>query len=182
MHNMTFRHELKYDISYKDYLTLRSRLKQYAEYDENASDRGYYKIHTLYIDDSAGESNEIFRIRYYNNNPAYMVLEKKTVINSLCINKNTVITKEMCLHILKNDTEYISGSEDMLVRELYIKMKSRMMRPLYAEHHIREPFYLNMGKIRITIDRKIHTTSAVDEFFEMPKLSAGIFSNIIMGF
>lgn len=182
MQNMKFRHELKYDISYKDYLTLRKRLKKYAEYDVNASDKGYYKIHTLYIDNPGMDSNEIFRIRYYNNDTSYIILEKKTIINSLCLNKCALITKEQCEHILQNDIEYINNSADPLVQELYAKMKVRFLRPAHAEHYIREPFILSMGKIRITIDRNIHTTSSVKNFFECPKLSSGIFSNIIMGF
>jgi hypothetical protein len=179
---MKFRHELKYDISYDDYLVLRIRLKKYAEYDTNASDRGYYKIHTLYIDNPHLDSNETFRIRYYNNDTSYIVLEKKTFINSLCFSKNTVITKEQCEHILINDIDFIKNSDDALVQELYAKMKYRFLAPAHVEHYIREPFILNMGKIRITIDRNIHTTAAVNEFFSNPKISSKIFNNIIMGF
>jgi len=178
-----FRHEMKYDITYDDYITLRIRLKKHAEYDINASEKGYYKIHSLFIyNPDIDNNNEIFRIRYYNNDTSYMVLEKKTMIESLCMSRKAIISRDICEHILSGDIEYIADSKDMLVKELYAKMKYRYLRPMKAEHYIREPFYLGVGKIRITMDRKIHSSDSVEEFFETPKLSGRMFNNIIMRF
>ncbi len=45
-----YRHELKYDINYSMYLSLRSRLRQIMYPDEHAASDGKYLIRSIYFD------------------------------------------------------------------------------------------------------------------------------------
>ena len=68
-----YRHELKYAVSYTDYLAIRKRLRMIMKPDPHASADGLYRIRSIYFDNSddkalkeklAGlEKREKFRIR-----------------------------------------------------------------------------------------------------------------------
>lgn len=84
---MQFRHEYKYQISYADYYTLRSRLRTVMRQDAHAGTEGTYRIRSLYFDNlfdkalreklDGVDNREKFRIRYYNNDVSFIRLEKK---------------------------------------------------------------------------------------------------------
>ncbi len=91
------RHEHKLNINYSDYMQLSSKLRHIADFDENASDDGSYIIRSLYFDNYADKAvveklsgasrREKFRIRFYNNDPSFIRLEKKSKANRLCYKK-----------------------------------------------------------------------------------------------
>ena len=91
---MDFRHEWKIEITYADMIAIRQRLRAVAQPDEHAID-GRYWIRSLYFDNQADKAlrekldgvdmREKFRIRYYNNDPSVIHLEKKSKWNNLCI-------------------------------------------------------------------------------------------------
>ena len=105
-----YRHELKYSISYPDYLTIRGRIKNLMRPDPHAGPDGKYRIRSIYfdnIDDKAlrekvyGVSKrEKFRIRYYNDDFSFITLEKKMKIGCLCLKYDATITEEECRKIL----------------------------------------------------------------------------------
>lgn len=81
------RHEMKVFINYSDYISIKSRLKNFAKLDKNASENGVYHIRSLYFDNFNDKSlmekingfnnREKFRIRFYNHNHSFIKLEKK---------------------------------------------------------------------------------------------------------
>ena len=72
-----FRHELKYEISYLQYLELRSRLGGLMRQDTHIGPDGSYLVRSIYFDNYADKAlrekkdgvprREKFRIRYYND-------------------------------------------------------------------------------------------------------------------
>jgi SPX domain protein involved in polyphosphate accumulation len=86
------RQELKYYISYIDYLNLKSRLKALFSSDRNGNEEGYYHVRSLYFDNKlnknyyqkmAGvEKRNKYRIRIYNLNLNPVKLEIKSKINN----------------------------------------------------------------------------------------------------
>ena len=48
----TYRHELKYLISFADYLAIRQRIRTLMKLDENASKDGKYLIRSIYFDNA----------------------------------------------------------------------------------------------------------------------------------
>ncbi len=50
MKQVKFRHEIKHLINISDYLAIKNRLKNIAQLDENARDKGTYTVKSLYFD------------------------------------------------------------------------------------------------------------------------------------
>ena len=84
---MKFRHEWKHEIDYLDFLTIKQNMSAVASLDPHAVE-GTYMIRSLYFDNLYDKAlrekidgvnmREKFRIRFYNNNPSIIHLEKKS--------------------------------------------------------------------------------------------------------
>ena len=169
-----YRHELKYAISYPDYLTLRQRLRKIMTVDPHASDDGRYRIRSIYFDNDddkalrekiAGISKrEKFRIRYYNDDFSFITLEKKMKINDLCLKFDATITEDECRKILNNDLEWMKEHPNELVKELYAKMRYQRLHPRVLVSYVREPYIYGPGNVRITFDSCIRTSLWNKEF------------------
>ena len=84
---MEYRHEIKHLITAGDAASIRANLSAVAQLDSHAKEKGYYRIRSLYFDDPMDTAlhekldgvNERckYRIRYYNNDLDYIMLECK---------------------------------------------------------------------------------------------------------
>ena len=172
----TYRHELKYLISFADYLAIRQRIRPLMKLDENASKDGKYLIRSIYFDNADDKAlrekidgmqkREKFRIRYYNDDFSYITLEKKMKHNSLCLKLDAVITEKECRKLLAGDTGWMIAHESDIVRELYCKMNSQQLRPRVLVSYIREPYVYEAGNVRVTFDSHIRTSLFHREFLE----------------
>lgn len=172
----TYRHELKYLISFADYLAIRQRIRPLMKLDENASKDGKYLIRSIYFDNADDKAlrekkdgvqkREKFRIRYYNDDFSYITLEKKMKHNSLCLKLDAVITEKECRKLLVGDTGWMITHESDIVRELYCKMNSQQLRPSVLVSYIREPYVYEAGNVRVTFDSHIRTSLFHREFLE----------------
>lgn len=185
-----YRHELKYKISYSDYLAMRSRLRPVMKADPHATGEGRYLVRSIYFDDPDDKAlrekidgvakREKFRIRYYNDDFSYIVLEKKMKIGSLCLKYGAPITEEECRKILSGgrgsmrngDLSFMKEHPQELVRELYAKMTCQLLRPRVLVSYTREPFIYPAGNVRVTFDSDIRTSLFHQEF--LTKEAAGI--------
>ena len=201
-----YRHELKYKISYPDYLAMRSRLRPVMKADPHASAGGRYLVRSIYFDNLNDKAlrekidgiakREKFRIRYYNDDLSYIVLEKKMKIGSLCLKCSAPITEEECRKILSGgrssvtdggrsstidggrgsmrngDLSFMKEHPQELVRELYAKMTYQLLRPRVLVSYTREPFIYPAGNVRVTFDSDIRTSLFHQEF--LTKEAAGI--------
>ena len=193
-----YRHELKYKISYPDYLAMRSRLRPVMKADPHASAGGRYLVRSSYFDNLNDKAlrekidgvakREKFRIRYYNDDLSYIVLEKKMKIGSLCLKCSAPITEEECRKILSGgrssatdggrgsmrngDLSFMKEHPQELVRELYAKMTYQQLRPRVLVSYTREPFIYPAGNVRVTFDSDIRTSLFHQEF--LTKEAAGI--------
>ena len=185
-----YRHELKYKISYPDYLAMRSRLRPVMKADPHASAGGRYLVRSVYFDNLNDKAlrekidgvakREKFRIRYYNDDLSYIVLEKKMKIGSLCLKYSAPITEEECRKILSGgrgsvtdgsrgsvrngDLSFMKEHPQELVRELYAKMTCQLLRPRVLVSYTREPFIYQAGNVRVTFDSDIRTSLFRREF------------------
>ena len=101
---------------------------------------------------------EKFRIRYYNGDLAFITLEKKMKINSLCLKYDAGITEEECRKILNGEYGFMKEHPQELVRELYAKMKYQRLKPRVLVSYVREPYIYRPGNVRVTFDSRIRTT------------------------
>ena len=159
-----YRHELKYEITYADYIALRSRLKHIMKVDPHTVD-GRYKIRSIYFDNANDKAlkeklygvakREKFRIRWYNDSFDTIHLEKKMKINYLCMKKSTDLSKSETDKILLNEH---FNTKDELICELFAKMDYEGLRPRVIVSYIREPYIFSAGNVRVTFDSNIRTT------------------------
>ncbi len=172
-----FRHELKYEINYGDYLLLRERLKTVMKTDGHTDKDGKYLIRSLYFDNykdkalheklDGVDDREKYRFRYYGNNFSFIRLEKKIKKNNLCMKKSIVITKDECEKILVGEYEWMAGCGRELIQELYIKINTEQLRPKTIVAYIREPYVFPVGNVRVTFDMNVSTSMKNTDFFNM---------------
>lgn len=163
---MKYRHEWKHEINYADMLTLRARLSAVMKRDEHAVN-GIYHIRSLYFDNLYDKAlrekidgvniREKFRIRFYNGDTSFIVLEKKSKINGLCAKESCRITEEETQKIVDGDFLWMNTSEKPLCMELYSKMLSQGLKPKTIVDYTREPFVFAPGNVRVTLDYGIRT-------------------------
>ncbi len=171
-----YRHELKYRIGYLQYMELRSRLKSVMQSDFHAGTGGKYLIRSIYFDNYMDKAlrektegipiREKFRIRYYNDDFAYIMLEKKIKNHNLCMKLDVEITEEECRDLLEGRLAWMRNHSAELVQELYAKMHYQMLHPRVLVSYIREPYTYAAGNVRITFDSDIRTTLYHRDFLE----------------
>jgi len=163
-----YRHELKFEISYPEYLAMRSRLKLIMQMDPHVDTGGHYKISSIYFDNCDDKAlrekvdginkREKFRIRYYNNDFSFITLEKKMKIDNLCAKFDARITKEELDKILIGDIEWMRHSDNELIKEFYAKLRYQRLKPRSLVSYLREPYIYKAGNVRVTFDSEIRTT------------------------
>ena len=163
-----YRHELKYRIPYSEYIAMRARLAPVMKKDPHSRADGTYLIRSIYFDNGDDKAlrekaegyqkREKFRIRYYNDDLSYMVLEKKIKTGRLTQKFDAVITEDECRRLLAGDRAWMKEHPDDLVRELYAKMKWQDLRPRLTVSYLREPYIFRAGNVRITFDSHIRTS------------------------
>lgn len=186
---MKFRHEIKHEISQADYLVLRQRLSAVARPDIHG-ENGCYRIRSLYFDDFRDMAlmekinginiREKFRIRYYEDDIAYIRLEKKSKINGLCSKTAAVLSVWETQKILDGDYEWMLESDIPLVRELYLKLVTKGLRPKTIVDYKRDAFIFPAGNVRVTLDRDIRTGVNCRDFLYPSSLTLPIGSPIIL--
>ncbi len=177
---MKYRHEWKHEINYADLLTLRMRLSAVMKRDEHAIG-GIYRIRSLYFDNLSDKAlrekidgvnvREKFRIRYYNGDTSFIVLEKKSKINGLCAKESCRIIEDEAQKIVGGNLEWMPGSGRPLCLELYSKMCSQGLRPKTIVDYTRDPFIYGPGNVRVTIDYNIRTGAFRTDFLNPETLT-----------
>jgi SPX domain protein involved in polyphosphate accumulation len=159
-----------------DYLAIRSRVKHIMSLDRNAGESNEYKIRSLYFDNLNDKAlmeklngiskREKFRIRFYNDDPSFIRLEKKIKHNSLCTKLSEKISKEECISLLNGDITFLRDSEKALFIELYSKMKEQLLRPKTIVDYTREAYVYKLGNVRVTFDKQIKSGLFNKNMFE----------------
>ncbi len=179
-----WRHELKYSITYADYLALQARLRPMMKHDPHAGSDGRYLISSIYFDNyndkalreklNGVQSREKFRIRWYNDDLSRIQLEKKIKHNSLCRKLSAPLTQAQCQALCAGDTAWMGAHPSRLVRELYCKMQYQQLRPRVVVRYLREPYVYGPGNVRVTFDFCIRTSLFGRDFLkkDLPTISA----------
>lgn len=177
---MKFRHEYKHPVNGADILQLQTRLSAVLPHDSHSGEDGTYLVRSLYFDNvwdkalrekiDGVNSREKFRIRYYGDDTSFLRLEKKSKRNGLCQKESAVITKEMCEHILRGETEFLFKSGIPLLQEFYAKMRYQCLRPKCVVVYRRECFVNPVGNIRVTLDTDLRGSNTPDDFLNLERL------------
>ncbi len=170
---MQFRHEVKHEISNLDMLILRQRLSAVMIPDSHARD-GRYEIRSLYfdnLDDKAlrekldGVSiREKYRLRFYNNDPSVIHLERKFKQGGLGYKDSALLTREQAKQIVGGDIRWMAESTDEVVLGFYSRICSEGLEAKVIVDYTREPFVFGPGNVRVTLDYNIRTALRCTDF------------------
>lgn len=159
---LSYRHELKYYINYKDYIVLRSALSHVMRHDSNTGKKGYYDIRSLYFDDlentalvekMAGTDHRAkYRVRIYDYSDRIIRFEKKIKEGQFIAKKSIKLTKQELGQILSGKYDFLLDRKEPLARELYIELGAKQLRPKVFVDYKREPFIFPYENVRITFD------------------------------
>ena len=168
------RHEWKHMITPVDKAQLIARLSSFCSSDEHYGNQSY-RIRSLYFDNvydkalserlNGQEVREKFRIRYYNNDDSYIMLEKKSKFNQLCGKKGCRLSRSEVEALLAGDVTWLLKKEEPLCAELHAKMQSQLLRPKVIVDYSRRAFVYGPGNTRITIDEDVRTGLSSLDFF-----------------
>lgn len=179
-----YRHEWKHQIDLADRLALRARLGAVCQTDRHALG-GTYQIRSLYFDDWSDRAlrekldgvnrREKFRIRYYNFDPSLIHLEKKSRLNGLGAKAVAELSAAEAQAVVDGELDWMPGSGQPLVQELYHKMRAQGLRPRTIVDYTREPFVYAPGNVRVTLDYHIRTGLGRTDFLnpDCPTIPAG---------
>ncbi len=186
---MKFRNEWKHEISASDMITIRARLRAVAK-PETHGVGGKYKIRSLYFDDpfdtalrekiNGVNMREKFRIRYYENDTSFIRLEKKSKVNGLCNKQQVQISTIEVKGIISGNIEWMMSDERALVRELYLKMKTKGLRPKTIVDYTREAFVFPAGNVRVTLDYNIRTGMQSTDFLNPSSVTVPTVDHVII--
>ena len=185
------RHEWKHIISPSDKAQLIARLSSFCAPDPHYGAESY-RIRSLYFDNvydkalaerlTGLECREKFRIRYYNFDDRYIVLEKKSKFNQLCGKKSCRITRQETEALLQGQIDWLLQKDAPLCQELYAKMRCQMLKPKVIVDYTRRAFVYEPGNTRITLDDNVRTGLSSLDFFnpELATIPADITRPIIL--
>ncbi len=164
---MDYRHEIKFPITPADAVAIRTNLSAVAHMDEHARQEGYYRIRSLYFDDlndtalweklDGVNKRRKFRIRYYNDDVSYLMLECKMKQDNACSKLQERMTVDEVRRVMEGDIQWMASSGRPLLIVLYVEMKMGGLRPRCVVEYKRVPFVYEAGNVRVTIDWNIRT-------------------------
>lgn len=186
---MVYRHEMKHIITPGDAAAIRANLSAVATLDPHAKEKGHYCIRSLYFDDPLDTAlhekldgvNERrkFRIRYYNDDLSYIMLECKIKRDGVGCKPQARLTVEETEKIIRGDIDWMPASGRPLLVALYADMKTRLLRPKTVVQYMRVPFIYAPGNVRVTIDWDIRTGQPAD-FLKPDGLTLPVEDNVTL--
>ena len=170
---MKYRYEEKYLINNLQIEILKNTLGCIMQKDENInSEEGSYFIRSLYFDDYKNTSyfqvldglgiREKYRVRYYNYDKSYMILEKKSKTNNLG-NKIKDKLTEKEVEMLCDEIPFDSSKK--VLGELCRNIKTKLYKPVVIIDYMRMAFVFPINDVRITIDFNISCSNEFSKFF-----------------
>jgi hypothetical protein len=172
------RNELKFYITYSEYLVLRDRLHAAMPLDNNADKEiRTYHIRSLYFDDiyntamwekmDGVHTRKKWRIRIYNYSDKKISLEKKGKFDKYTTKEAAPLTRlQVEQMIYKNDYKFLLSSRNPLLEEMYADVRTKLLRPVVVVDYIREPYVFPAGNVRITFDMNLHTGNFSTDLFK----------------
>ena len=169
-----YRYEKKFLITSLQMEILRNTLSAVLYLDSNIKNPdGSYFIRSLYFDDYKNTSyyqvldglskREKYRIRYYDLDPSYITLEKKSKRNNLGKKDKDRLTKDLVLKFINNEE---IESNKPVVTELQRKMKTAFYKPVVIIDYERSAFTYPVNDVRITLDYNISCSYEFSKFFD----------------
>ncbi len=163
-----YRYELKYEINTKDAFLLKQKLALIMDCDEfSPNEDGSYYIRSLYFDDiyntayhekvNGAEFREKYRIRFYNFDANYILIELKGKNGNLCYKKQDKIQYQEYCDIMNKDYDKIIIEENKreTLRKFINDCKNKNLVPSIIVDYKRIAYTYPVANVRITFDSDI---------------------------
>jgi len=164
--SMPARHELKYYVNAAEIAALRMRLFPVMELDSHCKN-GPYAIRSLYFDDAYDSAyydkmdgvmhRDKYRIRIYNNSDEVIFLERKRKAGDLIQKSSVRITRRLAERLIEGDPRGLQNSPSELLQEMFVQMRTRLLRPRVIVDYMREAYVHPIEDVRITLDMQLRT-------------------------
>ena len=175
------RHEKKYWINRGDMLALGRKLTNALHTDAHADEYGEYFIRSLYFDDAFdsayydkidGVTNrDKYRIRIYNLSDKVIFLERKRKRGELIQKSSCRISRALAEELMDGNAGALADANEPLLRDMYIEMRTKLMRPKVLVDYTREAFTFPAEDIRITFDKQLATCPGSIDLFSKKLLT-----------
>ena len=159
------RHEIKIVLTYPQYMELRTRIAGILTPDPHMPGPEGYRIQSVYMDtlkqdayhekDSGVEHRNKYRIRAYNGDDSYIVLENKEKIEDRISKSSARISRDDYDAILRGDFSGLAQYDDPLCKEVLGLHLTRGLRPAVVIEYQREAYVHPLSMVRITFDSLI---------------------------
>ena len=162
------RKELKYYISYSDFVVMNSALEKALKRDSYDKGKGYF-IRSLYFDSienkafeekMAGvETRKKIRIRIYDFESKMAKLEIKNKIGDCIVKESLWIKKEDAEELALGNYEVLLDYDSKVARKVYVEFRKFLYKPVVVIDYERSAFVYDFNNVRITFDRDIKANS-----------------------
>lgn len=171
-----YRHEYKYICNKAQNVVLKARAAGIMKVDRHAVTTGCYRVRSLYFDslqDSCYYENEAgigvrekYRIRMYDGDSSYIVLEKKSKNRQMCLKQGCRIDEAVCRQLMNGSMVRLKPDMPEALRCLLGEMQRKCMRPAVIVEYLRFPFVEQNGNVRVTFDENICSSNDIKRFLE----------------
>lgn len=167
--------ELKYYVSYPDYLNLSKKLSMIMKKDQHDIDKGYF-IRSLYFDTINNkafyekmegiEERKKYRLRIYDTKDKNVKFEIKKRINNQMLKETAVITKEDALEIQSQNYDVLIRYNNPILNKIYCEFKQEKFIPVVIVDYLRDAYVYDLNNIRITFDKSLKSDVSNLNLFE----------------
>ena len=171
-----YRHELKYICTAAELAMIQGRIHHLIPLDSHAGENGMYQIRSLYFDDyydrcyyeneNGTDPREKFRIRIYNGKTDKISLELKKKERGKTLKLSCPLTEEQCRMLMRGEVLPDCDEYPPVLQKLLLQMKTAMLRPKIIVEYDRVPYVYKLGNVRITLDKNISSSLAIDRFLD----------------
>ena len=177
------RHELKFVMNYGEYMHLSRTLDYCLQRDPGGDQYNEYAIRSLYFDTvfddflseklSGVENRQKYRIRIYRYSDKEIFLERKRKMGDLIQKSSVQITRRLCEQLISGDPRGLQTSSNPLLQDVYVQMRTRLLRPAVIVDYAREAYLHPAENVRITFDLGLRSGLYSFDLFnaELPTVS-----------
>ena len=180
------RHEIKILLTYPQYIELRTRVKGILTPDPNMPGPEGYLIRSVYLDtaledayyekDSGVQHRNKFRIRAYNNDDSYIVLENKEKMDDRIHKSGCRITRADYDAVMRGDYSVLSAYDAPPCRQVFSLNRSHALTPKVIVEYYREAYIHPLSMVRVTFDRLVAAGTNTLDMFDERLVTSPVFS------
>ncbi|KGR86150.1 polyphosphate polymerase domain-containing protein [Lysinibacillus odysseyi] len=173
--NPNGRKEMKFGITYMDYMLLRNKLCHIMTLDPYSGPDGRYLIRSCYFDNFDNKvmnekkegflNRDKYRVRLYGKSSAVIHLERKSKRNNLTFKTKCKLMVREFERMQKGDIDWMEDDERGLVHDLFHEMKYKGLKPMTVVDYEREAYIYLYGNVRITFDSKVKSSLRNTDLF-----------------